>query len=129
MELGPSATSLTFRSLQDDLVLCQRYYEKSYDLGTLAGTATNTGGQNCVVASVNDLGATTYYKVTKRTAPTITPYSPATGTSNAVRNYSSAADVTGVSTEVSDAGFRVYKTASFTAGQFCAYQWTASAEL
>jgi len=77
LEKGSTATSFDYRPYGTELALCQRYFEKSYDIGTVAGTSTltgsfaggifgATGGTNPVV--------TVFYKVPKRTAPTPTIY-------------------------------------------------------
>ena len=129
LEIGSTATPFERRLYNQELANCQRYFEMSYSQGTVPGTSTNVGGQNAVGAGVNDVGTTSYYKATKRTSPTITVYSPSTGTSGAIRNFNTGSDITGVSTEVGDTGFRVYKAGAITAGQYYAYQYIASAEL
>ena len=45
-ELGSVATPFEHRSFADELRMCQRYYYKSYDYGTAAGTATSAGSLN-----------------------------------------------------------------------------------
>jgi hypothetical protein len=73
------------RSLADELVLCQRYYEKSYNVGVAPGTVTLVGmvdvNQRDVAAPVNVLGGVRW-KVTKRATPTVTIFG-ANGTSGA----------------------------------------------
>ncbi len=128
IEQGSVATPFERRQYGQELALCQRYYEKSIAQDT-TGYNTINGATLGVGGSVNDLAVTSYYKVTKRAAPTIVPYSSGTGTANAIRDYVAGADVTSVSTEACDSGFRVYKTSAFTVGRFYGYQWTASAEL
>lgn len=62
---------------------CQRYYEQSYDDGTLAGTATSTGCAKTASGAGNNANATSttgdthfqvYFRATKRANPTITTY-------------------------------------------------------
>jgi hypothetical protein len=52
-----------------ELALCQRYYEKSYDVGTTPGTNTNLGAQH--ISLLSDGGGrfyhSIYFKVPKRT--------------------------------------------------------------
>jgi hypothetical protein len=75
-------------SFSDTLSKCQFYYEKSYNIGVLPGSISNAGqlfaiqgsapttdGTHTEVA-LRSFGIT--YKNTKRTAPTVTLYSPAT---------------------------------------------------
>jgi hypothetical protein len=127
LEIGSVATPFERRLYGQELILCQRYYEMSIPQGTttfntLAGATLGLGG------STNDLTPMSMYKVTKRANPTIVPYSTSTGTANAVRDQIAGADVTSVSTEVGDAGFRVYKTSAFTVGRFYSWGWSANAE-
>jgi len=60
LELGSTATDFEHRSYGEELALCQRYYEK-YN-GVLAGGTDSTGSQWMPV----------FFKVSKRTTPTIT---------------------------------------------------------
>jgi len=65
LELGKVATPFEHRSYGEELALCQRYYEEM----DLFGTVTNK------VPSYNDHQARVYYKVRKRTTPTLnTPF-------------------------------------------------------
>jgi hypothetical protein len=43
LEVGDKATNYERRSFGEELALCQRYYEKSYEYGTVPGTNTSTG--------------------------------------------------------------------------------------
>ena len=43
IEAGTVATPFEFRYYGQELALCQRYYQKSYDIGTIPGTATFIG--------------------------------------------------------------------------------------
>lgn len=83
VEKGGYASDFENRSIGQELILCQRYFEKSYDQSTAIGSNTpkNVEGVSGTPAYPN--GA--YYpavkfKVTKRANPTITLYSASTGT-------------------------------------------------
>lgn len=129
LEVGTVATPFERRQYGQELMLCQRYYEKSLDQTNAVGTLTNTGitywynGQTGASALV-----TVPYKVVKRTAATITLYSGSTGASGVVRNNTSAVDVTGYTTYSADSGF-AGGTNAVGALAFYSFQWTASAEL
>lgn len=77
LELGAAALPFEVRPYGAELALCQRYYEKTYDLGLNPGSATNNG---FVGVGGPDGVASTYffsswrYKVEKRTTPTVTVY-------------------------------------------------------
>ena len=128
LEKGSTATSFDYRPYGTELALCQRYYEKSYEIGTVAGTSTNTGKGTYVMAAGNGYWRwTQLYQVPKRTASTFTIYST-TGASGNVRlnNSSNVA----VSTEdASEHNCNVYVSYNAAVTDFFWWQWVASAEL
>lgn len=65
LEVGTVATSFDFRSIGTELSLCQRYFESSNAEGVLAYIPFA-----CYTAT--DLYGTWFYRVTKRTTPTVT---------------------------------------------------------
>lgn len=92
VEPGGFRTPFELRPLATELALCQRYYEKSYDLDTIPGTATDTGlvGGQCIYY----LSTTAYappapavaYRVTKRGTPQLTFWNRS-GTANQYSQY------------------------------------------
>jgi hypothetical protein len=90
LEKGSTATSFDYRSIGTELFLCQRYFEKSYNIGTVAGTATEAGmaqsSQNAATSGTGFIGANISWKVSKRGAPTTTLYDVA-GTINTTTRY------------------------------------------
>lgn len=80
LEEGSSASNFEFRPVQEELALCQRYYEKSYDISTDPGTSTYYGCKSLSVTAATVDAVPLDFKVTKRTTPTIVFYSPNTGT-------------------------------------------------
>lgn len=77
------------------LDLCQRYYQKSYDRANYPGAITNTNAQakylTKVGADVYDLQTRVNTKM--RSLPTVTWYSPQSGSANNIYNFSTASDV------------------------------------
>jgi hypothetical protein len=129
LEKGSTATSFDYRPYGTELQLCQRYYEKSYSMASIAGASTNTGkGSFNVGAAANTFWRWTQnYRVSKRADSTFTIYST-TGASGNVR-LNNASDLA-VSTE--DAGENataIYVSRNAGLGDFFWWQWTASAEL
>lgn len=136
-EIGTIATPFERRSMAEQLLLCQRYYEKSYAQGTAPGTATDTGflmpmtgGQQAGTAGIND--AYIFFKVEKRSTCTMVIYDLA-GNANkcrrttvAVANYDNQAvsDVLGYH---NGSYFRSASGSASTNTVSCHY--TASAEL
>lgn len=107
---GNATTPVAMRPFQDELTLCQRYYEKTYPLGDAPGTAYGTSGGG------NAFGAFTYatanypmlsqwtFKVEKRAPATMTVYSPFSGASGTIRNSNGNVDVSaGASASTSSA--------------------------
>ena len=82
LEAGDTATPFEHRSYGEELALCQRYFEKSYNTDVVPGTATFTGvftngGVTNLAAANYATRASTAYKVTKRATPTVTTFDTA----------------------------------------------------
>ena len=132
LEVGSVATPFEHRSFGEELIRCQRYYEKTYAYGTAPGTATDTGRRlrrTQATASSGVQFTDETYEVVKRTTPTITTYST-DGTSGEVfiANYGiSGSHVSSSTYGVSDQGFEML-TGTVTANAIGGF-WTAAAEL
>jgi len=115
------------RSFGDELLLCQRYFQKSYNYGDAIGNTSNTNG---FYAFQIDDGAIQRDGVrltqTMRTNPTIVVYNPVTGASGSTRTNASA----NISTSVYQIGENGYFT-DYTpsSGEFLQFHHTADAEL
>jgi len=133
LEVGTSATGFEYRQYQQELALCQRYYEKSYNTDVAVATSTNDGA--VIFTGSCDGGGRVYlpitYKVSKRAGPTVTTYTTG-GTSGSWGYSRSGASGTGA------AGSGWLGTNNFfvdvtTGGTWVAAQvnghWTSSAEL
>lgn len=112
--------------LEAELALCQRYYEKSYNLDVNPGAVSNPGLASGAIAS-NIGGFSWPFKVFKRASPTVTVYSNVTGTSGQLRNITTGADAAATvnivgmnSTEITSGG---------TGGNGVRFQYTADSEL
>lgn len=85
LETGSTATTFDYRDYGRELILCQRYYQKSFDQNI--APAQNTGNYNGAVqyaptlAGANYMSVNVTFPVTMRAAPTVTYYSP--GAANA----------------------------------------------
>jgi hypothetical protein len=136
LEVGDRATEFERRSFGDELRLCQRYYETSYDIGTAPGSIT---GSLQGAAYFNHNGASgtfivggfTTFAVRKRGTPSVTLYSPSTGTSGKVQtNRSGNTDGTGAAATIYTSGFSGgFTEGSGTTCNLITYNWVASAEL
>jgi hypothetical protein len=126
LEAGSVATPFERRDYGRELAMCQRYYEKSYDLATTAGTVSSSGAE-IFRASANNPYQTIIYKVTKRATPTVTTYNTDTGASGSWRDASAPANV---ATSVNFQGDRSAAVdVTTTAGNRIQGHWVASAEL
>lgn len=73
LEVGSFATTFDRRPFAIELELCQRYYEKSYNVGTLTGSSTLVGTTlGIAVGTTYVAGVSNAFKVVKRTTPTVT---------------------------------------------------------
>ena len=125
-EQGSIATPFERRQFPSELVMCQRYYEKSYDLASAPG-ALVTGGQSYWVAPGTLGRLAISFQTKKLAAPTMTIYSPGTGTAARVRDLTAGADVTASVTNTGEQATLV--TFTSTDAREYAAQWTAEVEL
>jgi hypothetical protein len=129
VEPGPVATTFERRPIGTELALCQRYFNKSYDVSVDPGTITDVG--RCYFSfpttGTGSFGVPIFYPTTMRAAPSVTIYNPVTGASGGARRGST--NKTGVS--ASNIGTTVFNfeipgTEDVDNGSF---HYTASAEL
>lgn len=134
LELGPVATLFVPRPIQEELALCQRYYQKSYQMDVDPGSATTVGSSICepmstlTRASIQN-GA---FAVQMVGTPTITMYDQL-GTVDTVSDYNNSANTYTVSS-VAGKSARVVGTYLVTSGNMLAdievlAHFTADAEL
>ena len=137
LEVGSTATSFDYRPFGTELALCQRYYEKSYNVDVVP--ATNTGAGRVFVtalyqsAGLLDYGGSVPFRVSKRANPTIS-YWREDGTSGSWEWATAAGsgNLTAILTNrVGTTAFSTYATGSgFTNTPFViSGHWVASIEL
>lgn len=126
--------SMLSRSYGEELALCQRYFEKSYNenippgnvdtkgmewqYDTLGGGATHTTG-----------GCSVKFRVEKRASPTVVAYSDLTGTSGKGHDWTNGVDVNVSVASPGTAGFYWYGSMTASAGKSFSTHWAADAEL
>jgi hypothetical protein len=129
LEQNTSATPFERRLYGQELLLCQRYYEKSYDYSVVPGTASNNSSCAVIFSSQSGAFQGLKFQVVKRATPTITGYSYFTG---AINNWTVASVGDGAVTfgNIGLTGLRfvqvVGSSATFNWGEG---HYTASAEL
>ena len=129
LEVGSVATPLVRTSFQQELARCQRYYEKSYDVGTAVGTVTTNGAWEALAPSGTGGQFPIQFKVTKRAVPTFTAYSTNTGASGKVYNTGTASDGTAGLGNGGTNGIVLFVTPNVGALNALTAQWTADARL
>ena len=132
LEVGTVATPFERRSFGQELALCQRYYQKSYELNTAIGTNTSNGRTFMVgrcTGTYVDYGNTIFFPVRMRSQPTMKFYTQ-TGTADSWFNTSGTNPNPSYNNR-SEGEFSLYVTDATTAGQagFMYGHWTSSAEL
>ena len=133
LEVGSVATDFEHRSFAQELALCQRYFEKSYDVGTTAGTATSSGSlNNGGLTGVNNAShatrASIRYKVTKRASPTVTTFD-LSGNSGKCNFPDTSSNVTMTVLQAGFNGCAVETAAVTSTDTRCYYHFTAESEL
>jgi len=114
------------RSFEEELFLCQRYFEKSYNLEVIPGTVDNIGIAMAMTSSNGNYGLFVDFKNTKRDTPSTTPYNPDTGTSGQFRV--GASNVAGTFINNSQTGM-TKNDSGVTTNSVVKVHWTAEAEL
>jgi len=135
LELGSVATDFEAISEQETMDQCERYYERSYSSGTLGvGAVTNIGMSYTYILLTSAVcsrgGRSQSFRAHKRAVPTVTIYSPSTGTAGKAYSFATTADVTTTTASPGTTGFYWYTnafTTSTAASVGC--HWVADAEL
>ena len=134
LEFGAVATPFENRPYGMELVLCQRYFQKSYDISTAPGAAsTEENSRIGIATSTTRLSTFVVYPVSMRsTDPVITFYSPV-GTAGQYSTTNNITTNTGTITVAnnhsSDNGFHEVTVVGATAGTHYQFHYTASAEI
>jgi hypothetical protein len=139
LEEGRTSTSFEFLPFQQEFALCQRYYEKSFDIITTPSDGATGDSRKGVGVVFNSTDLNTQFftfAVTKRTSPSITFFRPnfinGTGVWAVYQNGNNWADRPLTAAWVNEHGF--IGSGSVTSGTsaqalIISGNWSASAEL
>lgn len=130
LEAGPRYTLMQPRTKGEEIALCQRYYQHTYNDGTAAG-AVSLDGQVITIAMTSSRFSEAFFSFQPRmrAAPTVTVYSPNTGAAGKAHDNNAVADVD-VATDVSAKRLFIASPGStFTTNNVYTYQWVADARL
>jgi hypothetical protein len=90
LEQNTSATPFERRLFNQELANCQRYYAKTYDIGTVPGTASSLPSALCSVANGANTLFTFQHPVNMRAIPTVSLYAPVSGTIDNIQSGSTS---------------------------------------
>ena len=116
---GPFCLPFETRSVQQDLALCQRYYEKTFNTGVAVAQNAGIGTGEIFILSNNTSAAVNYFlwqfATRKRTAATAVTYNPAAANAN-WRDTTTSADKTAAALTPTEwcAGFYVNATTALS---------------
>jgi hypothetical protein len=128
LEAGSVATEFESRTVQEELELCQRYYQKTYNQGVTPGTATGVGARSGITHSTTLIFTPGAFPVRMRAAPTMALWS-ANGTAG-VWNTAAAGDTASAAIgTVGESGLLSIDSSGLTAANGYYGHWAAAAEL
>lgn len=130
LEVSPIPTPYGRLNFADEYERCQRYYEKSYSPGVALATATSAGAFAVVInGNGSSNGGTVFYKVTKRIIPTITGYSPITGTAAKFYDQVNSTDIAASIDQIGMNACRAYSSPASGTNAVYEMHWAADARL
>jgi hypothetical protein len=133
LEVGTAATPFERRQYGQELALCQRYYEKSYNINTVPGSSSDSLRFEGLIAFAKPVSGfnaefTPRFCVGKRSSTTVVVFNPDTGASGGYRDFTNNVNRTGISiVDAGTSGFKALITDAVQEGG--GFQFTAAAEL
>jgi len=134
LEVGSQPTPFEMRTLNKEVTLCRRYYEKSYSLSVVPGTITASGAilEYLTVfgaATIGTGGCNVKFEVEKCYNPTVTIYSAGTGALGKVHSFTNFMDYDIGTLTVSSTGFYWAATVNTNNTISISCNWTAECEI
>lgn len=133
IERGATTSDFEYRQPAIELMLCQRFYEKSYDLTVNPGTVSRDGAHVSGILNGFFLAfPNPPFLVGKRAVPTIAIYAARDGSANNGSEVNSSGVFTAnramSASQMSMRTFRAGGNNTMVAGSTIEFQWTADAE-
>jgi hypothetical protein len=132
LEAGSVASPFERRDYGRELMMCQRYFQKTYPQTSVVG---NTSGSQAGALFSSNPASNSYpnigtwnFAVVMRATPTVTTYNPSTGSTSTFIGDGTSYSPLGV-TAVGERSVAVYGNASISPNVFLSVHATASAEL
>ncbi|MGM1041991.1 hypothetical protein [Stenotrophomonas sepilia] len=128
VEEGSSASAFEYRHDELELMLCQRFYEKSYDIGVLPGSVSVNGRVNRFYDKQGG-GSTAdvRFTVRKRAPPAVAIYNDQTGQINSISAANGASGTVSSVINIGETGCQVNYLPASSWG--AAFHYTADAEI
>lgn len=133
LEVGSTASSFDYRPYGTELVLCQRYFEKSYNISVVPATNSALGAVTLFISSLSTgyMAGSRSFAVSKRDAPTVTIYS-VSGTSGTVADGNTINYAVGNANQIGTSAFSLQNTSGSTytpTGNLIYFQYIATSEI
>jgi hypothetical protein len=129
LEKGTVATGFEVRPYATELALCQRYFQKSFDVTVAPGTITSVGTVGVMgQATIGALVPIVFPVSMKPGTVTMTIYNPTTGATGTARDNGDTASISASALRTSPVTSTVSVGAGVT-GTFYWFHYTASSEL
>jgi hypothetical protein len=135
LEVGNDATDFEYRSFGEELALCQRYFEKSYNHDVVPGNSSGPGLHYETTETGTSGGAgynNVSFAVAKRATPATINIYAVDGTIDRITDGTNVTRAIGLGTFVSDkgeSGFNQNYTLSGAADGRRVFHWTADSEI
>ena len=133
VEVGTVATPFEHRSFPEELAACQRYFEKSYNYSEAVGASGNyyRSGSTVYIGRSSTWGELENrdLRVSKRSAPSVTIYSPTDGTANAIFDYNDTTNRTVSAVSAGENTFYITSVSGDSGSDILFYMWTADSEI
>lgn len=132
-EAAPQARApYVMRPFDQELILCQRQWTKSYDYGTAVGAITRLGVDGVYAAAATGLnfgGVYPRFPVRMLTNPVVVVYSSGTGAAGYLRDAANNADIAANIDLIGDRGFRAFTATGTGTSLLLDCHFTANARL
>lgn len=132
LEVGSRATEFEFRPVAIEQKLCERYFEKSYNINTNVAANPDYSGSWGVTPcrAGTDYREDVRFRTRKRVAPTLTFYSPESGASGKIRNTTAGSNIDFAIVDIGETGAcdHNWGTATVDGNRYQGH-YTADAEL